>query len=166
MRPGGRRGARDRAVGRADAYNEERRHAPMRSRQPQVPMRLRVDPFELSSGTGRDFVILGRWLREVFSVRLMDGSNSLQVTWTESLGKGTLVNRLAQVQQLAGGPGSFTEIKGEASAEFQTRIQLGRFNALETAQALDQKLGGKWRVDVTPRPNSTTWDITATRLGD
>jgi hypothetical protein len=102
----------------------------------------------------------------MFSARLMDGTNTLEVTWTESLGQGTLVNRLAQAQELAGGPGSFTRITGMASDNLQGLIRSGQFNAEQAAQALGQRLGGRWRVEVTPRPNSTTWDITATRLGD
>jgi hypothetical protein len=127
---------------------------------------MHVEPVELSTGAGRDFVIPGRSVQEVFSARLMNGSNTLQVTWTESLGQGTLVNRLAQAQQLAGGPGSFTRITGQASDNFQALIRSGQFNAQEAAQALGQRLGGRWSVDVAPRPNSTTWDVTATRLGD
>ncbi|MGC1717949.1 MAG: hypothetical protein WA746_03085 [Isosphaeraceae bacterium] len=131
-----------------------------------LPGRMHVDHIELLSGTGRDFVVPGRSRPELFSARLMDGSNTLEVTWTESLGPGTLVNRLAQVQELAGGPGGFTRITGIASYNLQELIQSDQFNRQEAAQALGQKLGGRWVVDVTPRPNSATWDITATRLGD
>lgn len=139
--------------------------------QPSVPTsprpgRMHVEPVEFSKGSGRDFVVPGRSRPELFSARLMNGSNTLEVNWTESLGQGTLVNRLAQAQQLAGGPGSFTRITGMASDNLQGLIQSGRFKAQEAAQALGQRLGGRWHVDVTPRPNSTTWDITTTRLGD
>jgi hypothetical protein len=132
------------------------------------PGRMHVQSGQLLGGhVGyRDFVIPGRSVNEVFSARLIDGSNTLQVAWTESLGKGTLVNRLAQAQHLAGGPGSFTKITGQASLNFKTLIQSGGFNAQEAAEALGERLGGRWRVDVTPRPNSTTWDITAIRIGD
>jgi hypothetical protein len=131
-----------------------------------LPGRMYVDHIELLSGTGRDFVVPGRSRPELFSARLMDGSYTLEVTWTESLGPGTLVNRLAQVQELAGGPGGFTRITGIASYNLQELIRSDQFNRQEAAQALGQKLGGRWVVDVTPRPNSATWDITATRLGD
>ena len=64
----------------------------------------------------------------------MDGSYTLEVTWTESLGPGTLVNRLAQVQELAGGPGGFTRITGIASYNLQELIQSDQFNRQEAAQ--------------------------------
>ena len=65
----------------------------------------------------------------------MDRSNTLEVTWTESLGLGTLVNRLARVQELAGGPGGFTRITGIASYNLQELIQSGQFNRQVVAQA-------------------------------
>lgn len=116
----------------------------------------------------RDFIIPGRSVPEVFSARLMNGSTTLEVTWTESLGQGTLVNRIAQVQELAGGPGSFTRITAQASAEFRNLVRAGRFNINEAEQALGQRLRGKWRAELRPRPNSIppTWDVVATRIGD
>jgi hypothetical protein len=116
----------------------------------------------------RDFVIPGRSMPEVFSARLMQGSTALEVTWTATLGLGTLVNRLARVQDLAGGPGNFTRITGQASAEFRDLVRVGRFNLDEAAQALGRRLGGRWRVELQPRPRSVppTWDVVATRIGD
>jgi hypothetical protein len=116
----------------------------------------------------RDFIIQGRSVPEVFSARLMNGSTTLEVTWAESLGQGVLANRLAQVQELAGGPGSFTRVTGQATSEFRDLIQVNRFDLDKAGQALGQRLGGKWRVELRPRPNSTppTWDIVAIRIGD
>lgn len=114
----------------------------------------------------RDFVLPGRSVPEVFSARLLNGSTTLEITWTASLGQGTLVNRLALVQKLAGGPGSFTRITGQASAEFRDVIQA--LDLDEAGQALGKGLGGKWGVALRPRPNSipSTWDLVATRIGD
>jgi hypothetical protein len=44
-----------------------------------LPGRMYVDHVVLSSGTGRDFVVPGRSRPELFSARLMDGSNTLEV---------------------------------------------------------------------------------------
>jgi hypothetical protein len=115
--------------------------------------------------SGRYFLILGRSKPEIFSARLMDGSTTLKVVWTESLGLGMVAIRLAQVQRLAGGSGSITQITGVASDKLQELIRLGRFKADKAAQRLGQHLGGRWGVEVTPRPNSTTWNLTATLLG-
>jgi hypothetical protein len=130
--------------------------------------RMHTEPVELTSGSGRDFVVPGRSKPELFSARLMDESKTLQVTWTESLGQGTLVNRLAKAQELAGGPGSFTRITGQASDNLRALIKSGQFNTREAAAALGKRLGGTWDVEVVPRPKSNppTWDVNATRIGD
>jgi hypothetical protein len=136
---------------------------------PAIPRagRMHVEPVELSAGeAGRDFVIPGRSTPETFSARLMDGSKTLEVTWTESLGQGPIAGRLAQAQELAGGPGSFTRITGKASDNLQALIASNKFDTQQASQLLGQRLGGKWQVEVTPRPNGTTWNITATRIGD
>jgi hypothetical protein len=130
---------------------------------------MHIEDVRVSTGeVGRDFVIPGRSVPEIFSARLMNGTNTLEVTWTESLGQGTLVNRIAKAEELAGGPGTFNRIIGYASDHFREFIQAGRFNAQEFAQSLSRRLGGTWRVDVTPRPktNPPTWNVTATRLGE
>lgn len=130
---------------------------------------MHVEDVLLSTGeAGRDFVIPGRSVEEIFVGRLMNGTKTLEVTSSESLGLGALVNRIAKAQELAGGPGSFNRITGYASDKLRELIQAGRFNAQEFAQSLSRRLGGRWNVDVTPRPNTNppTWDITAIRIGD
>jgi hypothetical protein len=128
---------------------------------------MHVEPVEISAGeAGRDFVIPGRSTPENFSARLMDGGKTLEVTWTESLGQGPIAGRLAQDRELAGGPGSFTRITGKASDNLQAPIASNKFDTQQASQLLGRRLGGRWQVEVTPRPNTTTWNITATRIGD
>lgn len=135
----------------------------------QRPGRMHVEDIRLSTGeAGRDFVIPGRSVPELFSARLMNGTKTLEVIWTQSLGHGTLANRIARAVELAGGPGSINRITGYASDNLREFIQSGRFNAQKFAQSVSRRLGGRWGVDVTPRPdtNPPTWNVTATRLGD
>jgi RHS repeat-associated protein len=129
------------------------------------PGRMHVEPVELSTGTGRDFVIPGRSVPERFSARLMDGGDTLQVTWTDSLRQ--TPGRLQQVQQLAGGPGSFSRITGRASADLEAAMRAGQFDAQQAAQQLENNLGGRWRLDVARVPGSQppVFDIIATRIG-
>lgn len=114
-----------------------------------------------------DFVVPGRSVPELFSARLMSGSDTLVVTGTASLGRGTLVNRLRQVQELAGGPDSFRRITGMASDTLEALARAGRFNAQQASESLSQALGGTWRVQAVPRPGTrrTVFDINAERIG-
>jgi hypothetical protein len=130
---------------------------------------MHVEDVRLITGeAGRDFVIPGRSVPELFSARLMNGTDTLEITWVQSLGHGTLANRIARAEELAGGPGRFNRITGYASDNLRELIRSGRFNIQDFAQSLSRRLGGRWGVDVTPRPNTNppTWNITATRLGD
>jgi hypothetical protein len=117
-------------------------------------------------GTGRDFVIPGRSVPHRFEARLMDGSNTLEVIWTDSLRQ--TAGRLQQVQQLAGGPGSFSRITGRASADLEAAVRAGQFNAQQAAHQLGNSLGGRWRVDVTRIPGTEPpqFNVTAVRIGD
>lgn len=130
------------------------------------PGRIHVEPIELSTGRGRDFIIPGRSVQERFSGRLMDGSHTLEVIWTDSLRQ--TPGRLRQVQQLAGGPGSFSRITGRASADLEATMRAGQFDAQQAAQQLGNCLGGGWQVDVTPIPGTEPpqFNITAFRIGD
>jgi hypothetical protein len=128
---------------------------------------MEVEEGQLRSGRRfRDFVVYGRRKPELFSARFMEDKGTLQIMWTDSISPKRLLPWLRQAQELAGGPGSVTEITGQASDKLQRLIRAGRFSAHVAAQMLGQKLGGHWRVVVVPRPKSVTWDITATRLGD
>lgn len=55
-----------------------------------------VERFRLegSGATGRDFVVAGRSKPELFSARLLDRSDTLEVAWTASLSLRTLASRL------------------------------------------------------------------------
>lgn len=114
-----------------------------------------------------DFMIPGRSVREVFGARIIDGSKTLRIDWTASLGRGTLVNRIAKVQELAGGPGSFTRITGQASDQFQRLIAAGKFDVDGVTKLLGQRLGGTWKSELIPVANSVppTWNIVITRIG-
>jgi hypothetical protein len=129
---------------------------------------MQIEPVLLSAGqTGRDFVITSRsgmMGPYRFEARLMDGSQTLQVAWTDSLRQ--TATRIQQVQELAGGSGSITRITGRASAELETALRTGTFNAQTAAQELGSTLGGSWRIDVTriPGSNPARFDIAAVRL--
>jgi hypothetical protein len=129
---------------------------------------LHVYEFRLVTGeAGRDFVIPGRSVPEIFSARLMSDTKVLEITWTASLSQKTLVNRIARVEELAGGPGSLNRITGYASDNLRHLIQAGRFNSQESAQSLSRRLGREWIVEVVFRPqtNPQTWNVTASRIG-
>ncbi len=133
------------------------------------PGRMHTEEVRLITGeAGLDFVILGRSVPEIFVARLMDGSDTLEIIWTGSLGRGTLVNRIARAEVLAGGAGQFRRISGYGSDTLGDLIREGRFNAESFARDLGGKLGGTWIVKTTPRPHSVppTWNVTATRIGD
>ncbi len=137
------------------------------AREPR-PGRMHVEQVRLITGeTGIDLVIPGRSVPEVFAARLMDGSDTLEITWTESIGRGTIANPVAKAEELAGGPGRPRRIVAYASASLRDRMSEGRFEAEPFALALGRRLGGTWEVEIIPRPNSIppTWNIIITRLG-
>jgi hypothetical protein len=114
----------------------------------------------------RDFIVSGRSVPELFSARLMNGSDTLVVTATASLGRGTLVNRLRQVEKLAGRSGSLRRIVGLASDNLELLIRAGRFQVATASEARSQALGGSWQVQVVPRPRTKppVFDIIAKRI--
>jgi hypothetical protein len=130
------------------------------------PGRMHIEPFELSGGgSGQEFVIPGRSVPERFSARLLDGSDTLEIAWTDSLRQ--TPRRLQEVQRLAGGPNSFSRITGRASAELEAALRSGQFNAQQAAEQLGNSLGGTWQVHVTPIPGTRPpqFNITAVRTG-
>lgn len=83
---------------------------------------------------------------------------TLQVGWNGR--PGTLIFRLGQAQQLAGGPGSITRIEGYASEQLLDMIRGGQFDASRWADIVGRRLGGKWSGQVTE--GKRTW-LTFTR---
>jgi hypothetical protein len=124
---------------------------------------MNVEQLELFGRTGWDFVIYDEQGRERFAARLFDDATTLDVLWTDNLPR-TLV-RLREVQRLAGGPGSFTFVVGIASDEFENLIRFNRFDLDQASRLLSQALGGEWRVQVVPRPETTCsiFDVIASK---
>jgi RHS repeat-associated protein len=147
--------------------------APRAQPRPQVrppapiaaPGAMKVESFRLLNGqTGRDFVIYSEGGVERFSARLFDGQKTLTIGWTDNVARTGL--RLREVQQLAGGPGSFTRITGMASDQLEAAIRAGSFDANKAAQVLSRSLGGKWAVQIIPRPGQPgVFDIVAELTG-
>lgn len=128
---------------------------------------MQIEPFQLLGGeAGRDFVIIDDSGAERFSARLMDGSSQLTVTWTDNWPSTVL--RLRDVQQLAGGPGSFTRITGIASDRVEAALLAGTFDADQASRILGRCLGGTWQVQALPRSrtNRSMFDIIAERGED
>jgi len=133
------------------------------------PGRMHVEAVLLTTGErGLDFVIPGRSVPEIFSARLIHGTRTLEVTWTASLGRETIVGRIAMARRLAGPSGDFERIVGYASDEFREQIRLGKINIRDLALTFDRRLGGSWRVEFHPRSGSIppTWNVSAIRVGD
>ena len=126
-----------------------------------IVTKLEVKSVELLGGqAGRDFVLRGAEGAERFAARLMDGSKTLNVGWTDSIARTTL--RLREAQQLAGGPGSFTRITGMASDQLEAAIRAGTFDTAKAAEMLGKSLGGKWQVHVSQRAGQKgVFDIVA-----
>ena len=97
---------------------------------------------------------------ESFHARL--AGKELQIGWTGE--PGTTGFRLRQVQQQAGGPGSFTKIIGKASENLEMLVTQGKFNSDKVAEGLGRNLGGKWEVKITNEKG--LYQITATRTGE
>jgi len=111
---------------------------------------MRVEPVELLGGErGRDFVIYDASGSERFSARLMDGSKELTVIWTDHVPRTVL--RLRELQELAGGPGGFTRIRGLATDELELAILAGTLDMGRAERMLTRSIGGKWLVQAGPR---------------
>ncbi len=127
---------------------------------------MHVEPFELFGRTGQDFVTYAEDGLERFAARLFDGGSTLQIRWTDHVPRTLL--RLKDVQQVAGGRAAFDTLTGQASFELREMIIAGEFNSDRAARLLCRALGGRWQVDVVPRPKSLppAFDIVATKLRD
>ena len=100
----------------------------------------------------------------VFSARLLDGEKTLSINWTDNIPRTGI--RLREVQQLAGGPGSFNRITGMASKDLEAAIRAGTFDTNKDAEMLGRTLGGKWSVKVIPRPGQEgVFDVVAELIG-
>ncbi len=120
---------------------------------------MTVETGTLTTGTPyKDFVVQGAEA-EQFSARLI--GQELDVAWTGE--RGTTFTNLAEVQRLAGGPGSITSIKGFASDRLLALIEQNQFNPAVVERALRQSLGGTWKVEVTKQ--GQRYVVTATRTG-
>ena len=87
---------------------------------------MHVEEVRLITGeTGIDRVIPGRSVPEVFAARLMDGSDTLEIAWTESLGRGALASRIAMAEERAGIPGRLRRVVGYASDSLRDLIREG-----------------------------------------
>jgi hypothetical protein len=103
---------------------------------------MRVEPVELVGGArGRDFVIYDNAGSERFSARLMDGSTELTVNWTDHVPWTVL--RLRELQELAGGPGGFSCIRGIATDELELSIHAGTLDMGRAERLLTRSIGGK-----------------------
>jgi hypothetical protein len=86
---------------------------------------------------------------------------TLKVGWNGE--PGTLLFRLSQAQELAGGPGAILEIIGYASEDLERLVESGRFDVAAWERVLSRRMGGRWRIDV--RHGSRIW-LTFSRLSD
>lgn len=124
--------------------------------------RIVTETGELLDGTGfRQFVLYGDDGLDRFAARLIDGSKTLEIGWTDHLPRTLL--RLRETQQLAGGVGAFTRITGTASDQLEILIKAGKFNADDAAELLGRSLGGRWKVEVIKR-DSGIYEIIASLL--
>ena len=97
---------------------------------------LTVEPVErIGVGrVGQDFIRNAEDGLPRFEARLLDGEKTLNIGWTDNIPRTAV--RLREVQQLAGGPGSFIRITGLASAEFEAAIRSGAFDVGKAADML------------------------------
>ncbi|SIN79245.1 hypothetical protein SAMN05444166_0886 [Singulisphaera sp. GP187] len=127
---------------------------------------LTIEPVErIGVGkVGRDFVRNAEDGLPRFEARLLDGDKTLSIGWTDNIPRTAV--RLREVQQLAGGPGSFTRITGLASAEFEASVRAGTFDLGNAGEMLGKALGGKWNVRLVPRAGQQgVFDVVAELIG-
>lgn len=106
---------------------------------------MKIEPIKLIDGqTGRDFVLYNDDGTEKFSARLMHGSKTLYVLWTDSIP--WTPRRLSRVKRLLTESESFEMIVGRATAEFADAVEDGTFSEEIMAQKLGRALRERWRV--------------------
>ncbi|MBW3600357.1 MAG: hypothetical protein KY475_24215 [Planctomycetes bacterium] len=92
---------------------------------------------------------LGQWFArysaegdEVFSARLLHGSQTLEIAWTDNML--WLAHRIRSVQDCAGV--EINKITGRASDLLLSQIRNGTFDPQSLSRRLARVLGGKWDV--------------------
>jgi len=113
----------------------------------------------------------GRWFAryntetgdELFAARLEEGGH-LQIGWVGDGGVPQIASNIREIQLYTKQP--ITKIYGYASAGILDAIEAGRFNSKLYEKTLARRLGGKWKVEIIPKPGlESNWDIIATRIG-
>lgn len=123
---------------------------------------MEIEPFDIAGVRGRDFVIYDVDRQPKFEGRLLDGTSTLKILWTENVA--WTPYWLRKVQRLAGGPGLFDSIEGFATDEFAIAIQSGRVDESEIANRIMRALGGSWAARITRLEN---WiGIILNRIGE
>ncbi|MEG3974323.1 polymorphic toxin-type HINT domain-containing protein [Microcoleus sp. herbarium8] len=127
------------------------------------------DGSELVNLVEEDPSDLGRWFarydskyNELFSARLEEGGH-LQIGWVGDGGVPQIANNIREIQRYTGQP--ITKISGYASDGIEKAIKAGSFNSELYEKTLARRLGGEWKIEITPKSGSTSWDIIATRNG-
>lgn len=123
---------------------------------------MEIEPVDVAGLRGRDFVIYGDFEEPKFEARLLDGSKSLRVLWTDPWP--WTLRRLREVQRLAGGPGVFDRIDGFATDRFADAINAGIVDELQIQSRLTRALGEKWSVTIN-KLKSNRINISANRAG-
>ena len=104
-----------------------------------------VVPGHLIDGTTYTDYLIDQGIGQGFAARLQ--GTALTVDWHG--GQGSLMSRLARVQQNAGGPGSITIITGYATDNLGSLVASGRFDPVRFSNGLRKHLGGTWNTQVT-----------------
>lgn len=124
---------------------------------------MQIEPVAIIGIVGRDFVVYGEDQRPRFEARLIDGTKTLKVLWTDNLA--WTLYWLRNVQRLAGGPGSFDSIEGLATDDFALGIQRGEIDESRIARHVTRALGGTWTARIS-RVTANRIDVMVNRTGD
>ena len=122
---------------------------------------MQIEEGKLLDGTiYREFVVLGLDGRERFSARLMLGSKTIEICWTENLP--WTLKWLREIFVSCGKHGTITHIRGMASDELERLIQSGEFSSQQTCEWLNKYLHGNWAIEIIQR-KSGIFDLSAHR---